>query len=85
MGGSLLSCLSVLWILNHVKVQPIFKNTQTNFKNRKKKHSQMLPMSSSLSVCLCISETGESGSEFSHFSINTNMMQSKTSPMTFPR
>lgn len=34
----------------------------------------------SLYVSLCISETGESGSEFSHFSIDTNVMQLKTPP-----
>lgn len=46
--GVFLSGLLVLWILNHVNVQSVFKNTHTKFKNRKKKHSQILPEPSSL-------------------------------------
>lgn len=45
--GVFLSDLLVFWILNHVNIQSIFKNTHTNFKNRKM-HSQLLPEPSSL-------------------------------------
>lgn len=36
------------------------------------------------SSSLCFVEAGESGSEFSPFSMNTNTMQLDTSPLTFP-
>lgn len=74
--GVFLSGLLVLWILNHVNVQSVFKNTHTKFKNRKKsihRYFQSLPVS------LCSVEAGESGSEFSPFSTNTNTMQLDTS------